>query len=179
MRDKLFTRGNLADLGSDLALLPDKRWKISKIKGELVKDINILRGKDLVCVGDRVTRTLLEAGLRPRVAVIDLREKREADPSIAYLLDGFIILTARNPPGRLTREAWNKFARALELSSRASVVLLIEGEEDLLGFPAVILSPDDWILTYGQPDVGMVIVRVDERTREEALELLEEAFIPI
>ncbi len=159
-------------------LLPDRRRKISEMKGELIRSLDALSGEDIVCVGDRVTREILNAGLRPRIVVIDLKEKREVNPSTAYLLDGFLLLTARNPPGRLTREAWAKFARAVELCSNVSVALLIEGEEDLLGFPAMILSPPGWIFVYGQPDVGMVMVRVTENARKEALELLEDAFAP-
>lgn len=175
MEDKRFLSDDL-ELLEDLSLLPDKRGKVSEVKGELIEDHSVLIGEDIVCVGDRVTRVLLEAGLKPRVVVIDLKEKREVNPSAAYLLDGFLLLTARNPPGKLTREAWSKFARAVEVSSKVSVALLIEGEEDLLGFPAIILSPDDWVFVYGQPDVGMVMVRVTETSKREARELLEEAF---
>ncbi|MDW8036154.1 MAG: DUF359 domain-containing protein [Candidatus Korarchaeum sp.] len=96
--------------------------------------------------------------------------------SAAYLLDGFLVLTARNPPGGLTKEAWSKFARAVEVSSKVNVALLIEGEEDLLGFPAIILSPNDWVFVYGQPDVGMIMVKVTESSKREALKLLEDAF---
>ena len=138
-----------------------------------------MAGNDLICVGDRVTKTLLEAGVRPRVAVIDLREMREVNASALFLLEGFTILVARNPPGRLTREAWGKFKEALEMSKKVNVVLIIDGEEDLLGFPAAILSPGGWILVYGQPGVGMVMVKVTEEVRREAIELLHDAFVPV
>ncbi|MEM2377492.1 MAG: GTP-dependent dephospho-CoA kinase family protein [Candidatus Korarchaeum sp.] len=178
MGDKRFLSDDL-ELLEDLVLIPEKRKKVSEIRGDLMYDPDVLISKDVVCVGDRVTRVLLEAGMRPRVVVIDLKEKREVNPSAAYLLDGFLILTARNPPGRLTREAWMKFARAVEVSSKVNVAVLIDGEEDLLGFPAMILSPNDWIFVYGQPDIGMVMVRVTENSRREAIELLEDAFTSV
>lgn len=157
----------------------ERRSKISEIKGTIINDISILANNNIICVGDRVTKTLLEGGVKPRIAVIDLREMRETNTSAIFLLEGFTILVARNPPGKLTREAWSKLAKALELSSKLNVVLLIDGEEDLLGFPAIILSPEGWILAYGQPKIGMVIVRVTEEVRREAIELLHDAFVPV
>lgn len=176
MGDKRFLSEEL-ELLEDLILIPDKRKKVSEVRGDLIYDPSVLIGKDIVCVGDRVTRVLLGAGIRPRIVVIDLKEKREVNPSTIYLLDGFLILTAKNPPGRLTREAWMKFAKAVEMSSKVSVAMLIEGEEDLLGFPAAILSPNGWIFVYGQPNIGMVMVRVTESSRRETIELLEDVFI--
>ncbi|MDW8036153.1 MAG: hypothetical protein RMI85_06820 [Candidatus Korarchaeum sp.] len=75
MGDKRFLSNDLKLL-EDLILLPYKRMKVSEVKGELIEDHSVLIGKDIVCVGDKVTRVLLEAGLKPRVVVIDLKEKR-------------------------------------------------------------------------------------------------------
>ena len=53
-------------------------------------------------------------------------------------------------------------------------VINVEGEEDLMGFPAVLLAPDDAAVLYGQPDVGIVWIPVNEENREIARALLED-----
>jgi uncharacterized protein (UPF0218 family) len=50
----------------------------------------------------------------------------------------------------------------------------VEGEEDLMGFPAVLLAPDDSAVLYGQPEVGIVWIPINEENRKIAKDLLEE-----
>ena len=50
---------------------------------------------------------------------------------------------------------------------------MVEGEEDLMGFPAVLLAPDDSVMIYGQPDVGIVWVPVSKSNKKLARDLLE------
>ena len=59
------------------------------------------------------------------------------------------------------------------------VAVVVKGEEDLLGFPVAILSQPGSLMLYGQPDVGMILVEVNEEVRESAKKLLLEAFNPV
>ena len=59
------------------------------------------------------------------------------------------------------------------------VALFVDGEEDLLGFPATLLAPSGWFMLYGQPGVGMMLVKIDDRVKREAEDLLNEAFRPL
>jgi uncharacterized protein (UPF0218 family) len=168
------------DMLFDLKLLEDKRGKVSEIKGKVIKSFDILENKRIISVGDRVTRELLGSGRRPEVAIIDLKERREMNCSTIFYLDDYLILVARNPAGTLMREAWLKVRKAIEISlSGKNVAVIVYGEDDLLGFPAIILPPEGWVMVYGQPGVGMVSVNIDRKAREEAMNLLQEAFLPI
>ncbi len=168
------------DILFDLKLLEDKRRKVSEIKGNIIENLEILKNRRIISVGDRVTRELLASGKRPEVAIIDLKERREVNCSTIFYLDGYLMLIARNPAGTLVREAWFKVRKAIEISSLGkNVVVIVDGEEDLLGFPAIILPPEGWVMVYGQPGIGMISVNVDRKTREEAINLLQEAFLPI
>ena len=52
-------------------------------------------------------------------------------------------------------------------------MLDVEGEEDLATLPAVVAAADGTGVVYGQPDEGMVLVRVTPETRAEMADLLE------
>ncbi len=179
MTSKLFLSSDGRNLLVDLALREDARELIAEVKGNVVASIDELPSAPAIAVGDRVTISLVEAGLRPSVAVVDLRERRRADPSAIHRLDGYLLLTTRNPPGTILREAWSAVRLAIEVALHGpSVALVVDGEEDLLGFPAVMMAPDGWVVLYGQPGVGLVAVKVNEEVREEARLLLERAFRP-
>jgi uncharacterized protein (UPF0218 family) len=50
----------------------------------------------------------------------------------------------------------------------------VDGEEDLMGFPAVLLAPNGSTVLYGQPDVGIVWIPVNDQTKKITRDLLEE-----
>ncbi|TDA35001.1 hypothetical protein DSO05_05955 [Candidatus Nezhaarchaeota archaeon WYZ-LMO7] len=50
--------------------------------------------------------------------------------------------------------------------------ILVKGEEDLLVIPSIIASPEGAVIAYGQPGVGVVLIKVDKDKREKARELL-------
>ena len=53
------------------------------------------------------------------------------------------------------------------------VMVLIDGEEDLLTIPAVIEAPLGAVVFYGQPFEGVVAVKVDERSKASARETVQ------
>lgn len=52
------------------------------------------------------------------------------------------------------------------------VLLLVEGEEDLLTLAAILSAPDRALIIYGQPKKGSVIVKVGDKVRELAHKVL-------
>lgn len=54
------------------------------------------------------------------------------------------------------------------------VMVLIDGEEDLLTIPAVIEAPVGSVVFYGQPLEGVVAVSVDEKSKSKAREVLQQ-----
>ena len=53
-----------------------------------------------------------------------------------------------------------------------STIIVVDGEEDLLALPAIALAPLTSVILYGQPDEGLVIVKVDEGIRSIATKML-------
>ncbi len=167
------------DLLSDLELVGKFREEISAVKGSLVTDLSGIRGF-LVTVGDRVSSDAVRSGLDPNVVIVDLKEKRTNLQLNSDVMRGRIILHANNPPGRITREAWLATRASLDLAKIGiKTCLIVNGEEDLLGFPAVIFSPEGSKLIYGQPDLGAVVVEVTRGVKESALNLMRKAFRPL
>jgi len=162
----------------DYFLTPGLRRKLKKPLGKFFPAVDV-RGEEflaivtgaslIVAVGDRVTETLQETtGLSPDVFVVDGMERRTAReiPRVAH---GSTI-KAKNPAGRITREARSAVKRAL--AGEKPVMVLIEGEEDLLTIPAVLEAPIGAVVLYGQPMEGVVAVQVDEKSKASAREVL-------
>jgi uncharacterized protein (UPF0218 family) len=162
----------------DYILTPSLRRKLKKPLGRLFPAMDV-RGEEflslvagssfVVTVGDRVTETLQETtGRSPDVFVVDGMERRSAReiPRIAH----GSTLTAKNPAGRITKAALGAMKKAF--AGEKPVMVLIDGEEDLLTIPAVIDAPLGAVVFYGQPMEGVVAVEVDERAKAIARDVL-------
>lgn len=111
----------------------------------------------LITVGDVTTKTLLDMGVTPDLALIDgmtkrskLEEKDLVDPSTFER-----ILHAANPAGVLTPDLCDKLQ--LALSSDESVLLEVDGEEDLAPLVIHCFAPIGTVVLYGQPRTGVVM----------------------
>jgi len=119
-------------------------------------------------VGDFTAKNILDAGLHPDIVVIDHRTMRvEVDP-----LDHGkkTVWNAYNPAGTITREACEILENAVILKREVSVI--VEGEEDLLVLPLIVLMPVGSIIIYGQPREGMVVVEVTDILKDWAKNFL-------
>jgi GTP-dependent dephospho-CoA kinase len=163
----------------DKVLTPSLRRKLKKPLGRLFPAAEI-RGEEflalvvgspfVVTVGDRVTETIQETtGRSPDVFVVDGVERRTPRevPRIAH----GPTLRAKNPAGRITKAALGAMKRAF--AGEKPVMVLIEGEEDLLTIPAVMEAPLGAVVFYGQPLEGVVAVRVDEESKAGARAILK------
>jgi uncharacterized protein (UPF0218 family) len=77
-----------------------------------------------------------------------------------------------NPAAVIYPEAWSVIDTAIHDSEKS--LITVDGEEDLMGFPAVLLAPNGSAVLYGQPDVGIVWIPVNDQTKKTTRELLEE-----
>lgn len=168
--------GNLA---CNLRLKQEARSSISKPKGLILKELSkeFLKGKVVLAVGDAVFRNLVKIGIKPCLCVLDLRIRRKRVKEPKEALEGYVVLKTRNPPGSITSDAWHTIRKAMCAISRGQkVAVLVDGEEDLLGFPVAISGPLGSLLIYGQPGEGAVIVQITEAEKKRAIKILEESF---
>jgi hypothetical protein len=164
----------------DHVLTPSLRRKLKKPLGRLFPAVDV-RGEEflalvagasfVVTVGDRVTETIQETtGRSPDVFVVDGMERRSAR-EIPHIAHGST-LKAKNPAGHITKAALGAMKRAF--AGEKPVMVLIDGEEDLLTIPAVIEAPLGALVLYGQPLEGVVAVAVDERSKAGARKIFQQ-----
>ncbi|MFQ5986008.1 MAG: GTP-dependent dephospho-CoA kinase family protein [Thermoplasmata archaeon] len=122
----------------------------------------------LVTVGDAVTAAALHATQRPRVAIVDFRVERRPDDRLADLplYEGAKILEVENPAGQITAGTWDALMQAFD--HPGPVVIRIHGEEDLVALPAIVLAPSGFVVAYGLPARGAVLVDVTGESRGRA-----------
>ncbi len=138
--------------------------------------------KIIVTVGDVTTKTLLDVGRVPNLAVIDLRVGRA--PFLMFDEYHFppevCVQKIRSNAGTISQEAdtaiknWWATASAPDVKPQ---VFLIEGEEDLLVLPVISYGRENAVVYYGQPpmadiDSGMVEVVVTAEKKADISEIL-------
>lgn len=154
-----------------------------RLRGELAKPFGpvvaatrlpaLLAGRTVVAVGDVVSLTLKRLGIEPQALVVDFATQRGTrDPLYERELGtwGRRVLRATNPPGLLTRQAWEAVREALQ--GPGPVRVEVEGEEDLLGIPAFLEAPLGACVLYGMPGQGVVVVEVTAAFQDQVRGLL-------
>jgi uncharacterized protein (UPF0218 family) len=126
-------------------------------------------------VGDVVTEMFLDAGVRPALMCVDYRTQR-AEPAFTALREkiekeGFYRERFENPPATVSQVLWD--AVRLAWVRPFPTVLEVRGEEDLATLPAILTAPEGALVAYGQPNQGVVLVPVNETTRQVARSFLD------
>ncbi|HVF69692.1 MAG TPA: DUF359 domain-containing protein, partial [Xanthomonadales bacterium] len=104
-----------------------------------------------------------------RVAISDKEKKALAEIS---KIDN--VMETDNSPGNIERRAVGMIRKALDdfSETKRKQLIIVDGEEDLLVLPVVALSPLDSVVLYGQPDRGVVMIKVTEKKKKEVKYLL-------
>jgi GTP-dependent dephospho-CoA kinase len=124
--------------------------------------------KKIITVGDATTERLLSFGITPDIAVIDGVERRSLrDYSINYPAKE---MSCTNPAGMISRGAVQVLQSALETPS--PVIVIVEGEEDMLALPLFTMAPKGSAVLYGQPLEGIVLVNITEEKQNQAKDLM-------
>lgn len=124
-------------------------------------------------VGDVSSRNIIQSGLKPRIVVVDNKVMRKCIAPQKF--EGRAEIIVENPSGKIKSEVWRALKEAVTL--KRDVAVIVEGEEDLLVLPLIILMPHGSAIVYGQPHAGIVLIKVTEerkRWAEEFIERMEE-----
>ncbi len=122
----------------------------------------------LVLVGDAVARNAFQTGITPDVTIIDHMEKRGKAVEFGYTSKN--VLRVENAAGTVTSEAWQIVEEAVR---QGDSIVNVEGEEDLLTLVAILSTPERSLVVYGQPDEGIVLVRVSADKKREISKIIE------
>jgi uncharacterized protein (UPF0218 family) len=143
--------------------LPESQAGKSNIKKYLHENSYI------ISVGDRTTEKMINFDLIPSLQIIDGQEKREKrePPKLEHAIE----LTVDNPAAEITSESISIIKKAFTLQS--PVRIFVNGEEDLLVLPVCVHAPENAVVLYGQPNQGLVIVRITPEIRNKVQGLLD------
>ncbi len=131
----------------------------------------------LWAVGDVVCSTALDVGCIPKACFIDGRTLRTLRTGLPEgLAKGLFnnVIKIRNPAGTLSEEAIYAVKYCV---GRDRVLVLVDGEEDLIGLAVLLYANLGEYLVYGLPNVGVDLIKVDEAVRSKAHDMISK-FIP-
>lgn len=127
------------------------------------------RPKAVISVGDRVSEGLSQNKIPTKLSIVDNRIKRRAIQPVTLEMDRTYYV--KNPPGTITDEAMTLIQKALRDEQR--ILIVVDGEEDLLALPSIFYAPKGSYVVYGQPDKGMVVVRVTSKKKTDISKILK------
>ncbi len=122
----------------------------------------------LILVGDTISRSAIQSGIRPDVIIIDNKEMR--GDAVEFDHGKSRVFRTVNEPSTISFLAWQAVAEAIESGDSA---VLVDGEEDLLTLVAILVAPVGSIVAYGQPKRGIVIVRISNNKKKEIQALVD------
>lgn len=124
----------------------------------------------LITVGDATTENMINLGIVPSLQIIDNQEKRK-ERKLLSIKGVNTTLSCRNPAGEINKECITTIKNGF--NSKSPVRIIVDGEEDLLVIPVCIFAPPNSVVMYGQPNEGLVIVKIDTEIRDKAQKILD------
>jgi len=123
----------------------------------------------IIAVGDVVSKNMSVHHIPTHAMIVDNRVARETIKPIK--IKAKRTLHVKNPAGTLTPETWTTIKEALNQDQPTRV--LVDGEEDLLTLVAVHQAPENTLVVYGQPNEGVVAVKVTMETRRKIQSVID------
>ncbi|OGH16579.1 MAG: hypothetical protein A3C30_05320 [Candidatus Levybacteria bacterium RIFCSPHIGHO2_02_FULL_40_18] len=158
-------------------LKPELRKPFGKVIISLT-DYKKIRAADrmVIAVGDIVVSNFIKVGFQANISIIDLKTNRQPimDRTILESLPMTDIKT-ENEPSTIERGAVRVLNSILRKSttSNKNYTIEIEGEEDLLAIPAILLAPLGSIVLYGIRGIGGIVVEVTEEKKEDVKRIIK------
>ena len=149
----------------------DKRNIFKEPIGSELKESELIKHHDtkMITVGDVVSLTVRNNGIRPILSVYDGYTERREMTEFAALVEGEEKVSVINPAGTITDELDDAVRNALTTGD--TDLIRVEGEEDLALMPCILHAPEGAVVVYGWPGKGMMIVSTDDITRKRVEEL--------
>ena len=150
-------------LGELIVGNPDET--MNYLKMELAKT----KPTKLFAIGDCVTLNLFKFGIEADLYVVDNKIMRKKIQPIP--MEQIKTLKVKNPRGTITSEAFEAIRKGINSSSVTRI--LVDGEEDLLTLSVIKFAPIGALILYGQPKVGIVMVKVTSTIQEKVEQILK------
>jgi uncharacterized protein (UPF0218 family) len=143
--------------------------------GEIKINQFVKRAHKIITVGDTTTDRLVSFGHIPDLSVIDNKEKRVIkSKTTEFQVDKKIY--CENKPGEINADVISVIREIISTGFYDKIQIVVKGEEDLVALPLFMYSPDNWVVFYGQPNEGLVVVEVNDTVREKAMLIFNKCF---
>jgi uncharacterized protein (UPF0218 family) len=133
--------------------------KKKEVKEKFEKFLKKGKFKKIITVGDYCSLSLSS-----NVKIFDGKIKRRRIKKILPYS-----LKCKNPKGTIQKEVWQIIKRAIKENKN----VFVEGEEDLLVIPSVLLAPKNSLVVYGLPKKGICAIKVDQKMKKKIKNLLK------
>lgn len=122
----------------------------------------------IISVGDVVSKNMTEHNIPTYTIIVDNKVMRETIKPIKVKAEK--TLHIKNTAGTLTPETWTTMQEALKQTQPTRI--LVDGEEDLLTLVAVQEAPENTLVVYGQPNQGVVAVKVTMKMKQKVQSII-------
>ena len=165
--------------GIGMVDIPEKikeklRIPVGSLETDPVRIKKMCAGSRVIAVGDICVLEMLKVCVIPHLAVFDFVSKRQPlDSSLRKELERQFPNPVRykNPKGTLSEKLIDDAPALIERGG----AVLIDGEEDLTTLAFILGAKDGDTVVYGQPDKGMVVVKVDKKIKDKVRKLISAA----
>lgn len=182
-------QGNFIKVAKKNLILPKKnRHFFKKPLGQLFfspssLDWPALKAKDLInkfnppftaVIGDVAVHSFVKNKLGFNLAIVDQKTQREPFLTSLHRQNkkrAKKVIKAVNQPGTISAELITKSQVLTQV--KTNNLLEIKGEEDLAVLPIILFSPLNSLIFYGQPQKGLVVIKVSLEKKQETLGLLK------
>lgn len=145
-------------------LIPNEKTGKDEILNLIPKDAFV------ITVGDATTEKMINYGIIPSLQIVDGQEKRiqRNPPDKTSVMTH---LTCNNPAAKISSESIETIKKAFD--SKLPVRITVYGEEDLLVLPVCMNAPENSVVMYGQPNEGLVFVRINAKIKHKVKSLID------
>lgn len=153
---------------NDLKINNKQRQFFSKPLGPITKLAKHKKKTIVAVIGDYALNQFIEKKWTYNVGVFDKLTQRE--PFVTKHLDKIEPdIKIVNPPGLITVDAIKK---TNQIIFKNKTHIFVDGEEDLVTVALILAMPLESLIYYGQPNEGMVVLKVTEELKEKISKLL-------
>ena len=162
-------------------LRPEMAQELKQTDSEIyIQSPDLLKdSKFIATIGDICTIKIIEEIRIPNLMIVDYKTKR--DLSLTKEQKNIIESTdcktveVMSEAGTISKELYNEIEIAITKNKKTKII--VNGEEDLATLPVIKLCQIGAKVIYGMPDKGMVVVDVNQQTKERANKLLERMLV--
>jgi len=162
-------------------LKPEMAQELKQTNSEIyVKSPKFLHdSKFIATIGDICTIRIIKEIRIPDLIIVDYKTKRNIslNPEQKNILENINCRTIEisNEAGTISEELYCEIEKSIFEGKKTKII--VNGEEDLATLPVIKHCQIGAKVIYGMPDKGMVVVDVNQQTKERTNKLLERMLV--